>query len=141
VATPALIFRPQRVAALGTEFASLGAGAAGRAKGDSLAGEIESFREVLLAHLLFHLVHSGLHLRRGDFGLDIGGAGVTERAFGVPAGRLANPMGAFRTLAEIGLRRLNGFAKSLVVGRSLDGALDFVAVGTGGAENAASILA
>ena len=72
VATPALIFRPQRGAALGTEFASLGAGAAGRAKGDSLAGEIEIFREVLMANFFFHLIDRRLHLRRGDFGLDIG---------------------------------------------------------------------
>ena len=119
------------VTALGTEFAALGAGAAGGAKGDRFAGEIEIFREVLLANFFFHLIDRCLHLRGSDFGLDIGRAGVAQRALGVPAGRLANPMGAFRSLAEIGLRRLDRLAKSLVVGRSLDGALDFVAVGAG----------
>jgi hypothetical protein len=139
MATPALVFRPQLAAALGTEFAALRAGAAGRTKGDRFGGEIEISRQVLLAHLFLHLVHGRLHLRHGDLGLDIGGASVAERVLGVPTSCLAHPMGAFRTLAEMALRRFDGFVESLVMRRTLDGALDLIAVGAGGAENAAEL--
>jgi len=136
-AASAFDFRPHWIAALGAEFVILGLRAAGGAERHCFARDTEIFRVVLLADFFFHLIDGRLHLWRGDLGLDIRSAGVAERALGVPAGRLAKPMGAFRTLAEISLRRFDGFAKSLVMRRSLDGELDLVAVGANGAENAA----
>src|SRR5256885_15230552 len=112
-------------------------GAAGRAERHRFAGEVKVFGEVLALELGFHLVNGGLHLRRGQLGLDVGSAVEAQRALGIPAGFIAYPVRALGALAEVGLGLLDSGPKRLVVGWPLNGALDLITVGTRGAQDAA----
>src|SRR5437763_6461349 len=112
-------------------------GAAGRAQGYRFAGEVKVFGEVLVLELGFHLVNGGLHLRRGQLGLDVGSAVEGQRALGIPAGFIADPVRALGALAEVGLGLLNSGPERLVVRWTLNGALNLIAVGTRSAQDAA----
>src|SRR5512142_873272 len=95
-AAAALVFRTKRLAALRAELRSLRARPATRAQRRGLRRQVQILREVLLLEFRAHLIHRGLHLGRGQFGLDIGRAFVAQHALAVPAGGLANPLAAAR---------------------------------------------
>jgi len=131
----ALRLGAERLAAFGAEFRALRAGAAARAKRGGLGGQVHSLREILLAQLFAHLLDLRLHLRGGEFGLDVGSAVITEHALVVPTGGLADPVAAFGTLAEVRLCLLDSRPKGAVVTRALDGSLDLVGGISDGSED------
>src|SRR5579883_1743496 len=127
-APPALVLRPQRLAALRTELRPLCARAAGRTKRRSFGGQVHTLGQVHLLKLLLHLVDLSVHLGAGEFGLDVRRAVVAELALLVPAGRLAYPVRALGTLAEVRLRLFHRGAERRIVAAPLHRALNLVRV-------------
>ena len=125
-AARAFVLWTKWLAAFGAKFRSLCSCAARRTQRGGLASQIEVFSQILGAHFFFHLLDGGLRLFRGEFDFQIRSAVEAQRAFLVPAGTDADPVGAFRALTEVRLRFFDGRSEGVVVRGALDGAFDFI---------------
>ena len=126
----------ERLTALGAELGALSASTAAGTEGGGFRSQVKIFGQILAAHFFLNLLHGGLRLGGGDFRFDIRRAIIAKPALLVPAHGEAGPLGAFGTLAEVGLYFFHGLLKSFIVPGALDGAFDFISAGTGAAKDA-----